>query len=1010
MLGNDTISNLTLGFIILLALTTLVDCTLPNDLIIATSVPGSGESSSVVEDISDLSTLLQPQQSALVSSSVESFSVAANATLGKWKADVEYQPISWNPGTRVTTNITLSFPKELFSKLKNIHPDIDRVSILITAERDFDSHGLQRTPWDYLVSTLLTPGGLPIEGGGMSALSRFSGSSFRTPVDIMLEAPIASFREDGEDPKWYKGTVLASFDLPRDLPPGIYRLRMDVGFKSEKSWYTYYGFGSDQNWYNFNGEGIGSVYPWEQDISNLYSPPIAASGTDNTGKKINGSEIQRRCYWVLLWGHNSNGYQGVIADEDKELVAISPRNIIHDEVILPRFAPEGYPIEYNLEPHFLLDDIDPRRNIPWRYDRGEWSIKMTFPNGTAVDLWSPKVKLPIPNGTKLDLGSAKFVGKSWSGPTTNNAVFTSWKPPAYGRYTVEAKGWIEDEFGNRYYGGGNYSFWIAKRLTIATATFQGQPYDVGNRYGRDVALSPPVPADMTIEANLYVNSDPNNVETVVSTGKATSGGLFGAAQGMKYLPLDKPGEYYAKIIATFWDHEGSLWVGAMRHAGVVFAENSSLTAHGKKIKVGQELVDRGETHFEGFMAKNGTHYLDHINYPYNSGDALLIASEQQYSNKIVPVLTYEEKGINTSNDPFLQDIGRSNLGIRTSNGLSPDMFPEYITDMAYYYASAPRPGLMGRFIVAQDNAAFSYWQVSPNDFGGQYGASNNGDLPGDIYRLLGGVVLRPKDKTPMYGGYQASAFVLPKGSNNNRVIGPGDEDLPSPDGKPARFFLVSARPGMVYDLGTNFSAVLQIDPILPCSVRFALEAPDGSEMVSNGIGDRFGYFVSKEKWPLDQPGVWKYSVNASWNGYEGRVPGLPDEGGYIYVLENDNSSGPGMTLNLSGEQTFSPTYGLNIQGNSSATHVYFAAITPGAILEEGIIPVTDGRFVFKFDPKRMANKIKTYDIINLANGRPEIGRIVHLTFFSRENGANGPYSSFVRVILRGTTAIYTKER
>ena len=1010
MLENRIIAHLTIGFIFLLVLATSADGISLRDLIIATPVPGSGENSSVVEEIVDKSVPLQSLQNELVNTSTGSFDTAANATLGKWKASVEYQPVSWNPGTRVKTNITLSFSKELLSTFREIYPNIDKVCILITAERDFDSHGLQHTPWDYQVSTLLTPGGLPIEGGGMSALSRFSGSSFRTPVDIMLEAPISAFGEDGQDSKWYKGTIPASFDLPSDLPPGIYRLRMDYGFKSEKSWYTYYGFGSDQNWYNFNGEGIGSVYPWEQNISNLYSPPIFASGTDNTGKKINGSDIQRRCYWVLLWGRNSNGYQGVVADEDRKLVAISPRNLIHDEVILPRFAPEGYAIEYNLEPHFLLDDIDPRRNIPWRYDSGEWSLRMTLPNGTAVDLWSPKVKLPIPNGTKLDLGVSKFVSKSWSGPTTNNPIFTSWKPPAYGRYTVEAKGWILDEFGNRYYGGGNYSFWIAKRLTVATATFQGQSYNVGNRYGRDLALSPPVPADVTIQADLYVNSDPSNVQTVVSTGKATSGGIFGAAQGMKYLPLDEPGEYHAKVTATYWDHEGNLWVGAVRHAGVVYAEDSPITAHGKKLKVKQELVDRGETHFEGFMAENGTHYLDHLNYPYNSDDALLIASEQQFSNKIVPVLTYEEKGNRTPYNPSLQDIGRSNLRIRTSNGLSPDMFPEYITDMAYYYASAPRPGSMGRFIVAQDNAAFSYWPMSPNDFGGQYGASNNGDLAGDIYRLLGGVVLRPKGQTPLYAGYQASAFVLPKGSSNNRIIGPGEEDLPSPDGKPARFFLVPVRPGMVYKLGTNFSAVLQIDPVVPCSVQFTLTAPDGSKKVANGKGDRFGYFISKEKWPLDQPGVWKYIVNATWNGYQGRVPGLPDEGGYIYVLDSENSSGPGMTLNLSGEQTFSPTDGLDIQGNSSATHVYFAAIIPGAVLEEGIIPVVDGKFVYKFDPKRMADKIKTYDIINLVNGRPEIGRIVHLTFYSEENGADGPYSSFVRVILRGTTAIYTKER
>ena len=72
---------------------------------------------------------------------------------------------------------------------------------------------------------------------------------------------------------------------------------------------------------------------------------------------------------------------------------------------------------------------------------------------------------------------------------------------------------------------------------------------------------------------------------------------------MKYLPLDEPGEYLAKLIATYWDNEGNLWVGAVKHAGVVYAEDSSVTAHGKKLKVGQELVDRGETHSEGFYGR-----------------------------------------------------------------------------------------------------------------------------------------------------------------------------------------------------------------------------------------------------------------------------------------------------------------------------------------------------------------------------------------------------------------------
>lgn len=48
--------------------------------------------------------------------------------------------------------------------------------------------------------------------------------------------------------------------------------------------------------------------------------------------------------------------------------------------------------------------------------------------------------------------------------------------------------------------------------------------------------------------------------------------------------------------------------------------------------------------------------------------------------------------------------------------------------------------------------------------------------------------------------------------------------------------------------------------------------------------------------------------------------------------------------------------------------------------------------------------------MNLVNGKPEIGRIVHLTFFSEEQGPNGLYYSFARVILRGAKAIYVEEQ
>ncbi|MGE5187578.1 MAG: hypothetical protein ACM3JE_00970, partial [Betaproteobacteria bacterium] len=270
--------------------------------------------------------------------------------------------------------------------------------------------------------------------------------------------------------------------------------------------------------------------------------------------------------------------------------------------------------------------------------------------------------------------------------------------------------------------------------------------------------------------------------------------------------------------------------------------------------------------------------------------------------------------------------------------------------------------------------------------------------------------IRNNGQVPLYAGYQASAFILPKGTNNNRIAAPGSEDLPSPDGVPARFFLVPIRPGMVYPLGATFGAVLQIDPVVPCSVVFKLTAPNGTTFTTTGNGDQYGYFVAADRWVLDKPGLWTYTVNATWNDYQGKVPGLPTEGGWLFVIENTPTPAIGLTLDLSRSQTFSPTTGITITGNSTASRVYYAAIIPGAVLEEGYVPVNNGKFQYMFNPQQMAEKIKTYDIINLVNGKAEIGRVVHLTFFSEEHGPDSDFHSFARVVLRGTTAVYIKER
>jgi hypothetical protein len=331
------------------------------------------------------------------------------------------------------------------------------------------------------------------------------------------------------------------------------------------------------------------------------------------------------------------------------------------------------------------------------------------------------------------------------------------------------------------------------------------------------------------------------------------------------------------------------------------------------------------------------------------------------------------------------------------------MFPEFITDWAYYYGAAPRPGFVSRFVVGENYVRAPYWSVSPNTFGGQIGASSNGDMPGDIYRLIGGVVLRQNGQPPAYAGYIASGFLLAKGTRDNRVIAPGSEELVSSTGQRARVFLVGPRPGMTYPAGVTFGAALQIDPIVPVNITFKLTYPDGHTVSTSGVSDIYGSFSAKDRWVLDAPGVYKYKLEAEWNSYPAIMPGLPPEGGELYVLDpNPPANASGMRLLVADGATVDATGGIHIIGLSSADKVHFAAVMPGAVLDQGDLTVTRGQFDYYFNPAELHRRAQTYDVTNRVSGKPELGDVVHLTLFSQEKTADGQvYHSFRRLIVRG---------
>ncbi|HEX7587982.1 MAG TPA: hypothetical protein VF478_06670 [Anaerolineae bacterium] len=344
-----------------------------------------------------------PTGTAPVSDEIR-FSDVGNTSFGEWHTEVVASPAKWAPGAAIKVQATLRISDPYLNVLaqKGVKPDA--FIMLVTAERTFDPDGILRLPSDERMSTLLTPTGLGIEGGTQGAVSKRVGYAFRTPVDELVTVPISVAQKIDT---LRQVTFNLTTKLPDDLPPGIYRLRLD------------YGATVKNRQYNLNADTFAQRgFPKGPCDSLVYSPPIRASAKNVAGKMIDAAAIQPRVPWVLLANYNSNGYRGAVAGEDRKNFVLSNRNLIQDDVILPMYD-ENNPkniLAYTLEPQFPTDSIDDQQNIPWDYARGELTVRITQPDGKTIDL-----------------GTAPFVGNAGRWPTTRNTKFTQWKPPMYGQ-------------------------------------------------------------------------------------------------------------------------------------------------------------------------------------------------------------------------------------------------------------------------------------------------------------------------------------------------------------------------------------------------------------------------------------------------------------------------------------------------------------------------------------------------------------------------------------------------
>jgi hypothetical protein len=132
---------------------------------------------------------------------------------GEWATSVRLSPAGrWQPGTTVNVSATLVVSDTHLASLASAKIAADGFCALVTAERTFDADGRLRLPSDERMSTLITPTGLPIEGGWQGAITNRFGYGFRTPLDQFQTRKLAeAVRRNGERE--------VNFNLTATLPP-----------------------------------------------------------------------------------------------------------------------------------------------------------------------------------------------------------------------------------------------------------------------------------------------------------------------------------------------------------------------------------------------------------------------------------------------------------------------------------------------------------------------------------------------------------------------------------------------------------------------------------------------------------------------------------------------------------------------------------------------------------------------------------------------------------------------
>ncbi len=885
---------------------------------------------------------------------------------GTWEMRVTASSKEIDPGD----GLTLAIDYEINSYGLAYNADrIDGVYSLVTGARVFNQDGEMIGGPQVMASTLLTGTGLPIEIETSGLPTDGFGGKFHHPIDSYRFTPSSDLIIDTDEGTIH-GTELHTIIIDPEIPIGWYQLRIDIGLQIN-----------------------------EGDIVTLMGVDPSLSSTSEeeqthavTGPIAIGTQNQPQMIWTLFSSSLPSG--GVVAVEDRGYLATTNRTGWSSRAILPMTDTRGGQIRYLLEPDFPQ----------------VWNPFMRTP-GSLLDLdynsgWL-QVRIENPDGSIVDLGGAPFSGRRGIGATTLQDKF-AYNFTSYGRHRIELTGWIQDKSGQTYVGGGVYEVYVAHLIDIETNVLNGTPFRKNDFFDSGFQLYPPVPAKVEITWEIDPNSriDPDDGSFTAYANKwgyyspPLSFGRDRFARESSFQ-FNSPGEYRVVLLASYSEPDGTLWMGEKTIIGVIHPDDS--------IDLASRPPSSGSFSF--------TNNARFVPVPADSGDTVILPESTTPGLPTVytfPIgfFTGDQTGFRTD-DSALMELESGAAGtfvtpcLASSSGLFPVNYPEDIDRRSYLVSLATRSdGYCQGFIgEGSSNAHLPYPTFPWNP------VELSADASGDIYHFWSSMVYRDITANSTRYGYYSTGVVLSKNVTVPALHQAGSSIIS--DGWGSHNLIVhntAVRPGSIISEGSTFTPAAYFLPLPPEStVEFIVTPPEGEPEIITLTADNSGYASGmRERFNLDQEGVWKVESTLTQDAETGTLLGINDGAPWEFYVISGGNDQP-VDFHLPFRMPLDPDSEVlllngDLLGSELTEGIVNVSTTfNGAVVEQTTRRIQDGAFVYTIDLDQISNSFENFDLYDSRD------RLV-LSFFAIGLTSSGSKRMAARMIYIQGGILYTGEK